>query len=122
MIVKTMKRVILQIATDGNCIIVGRAGHIIANNILHALHVRLVAPVEYRIGTIMHNNHLTKEEAINFIRRLEKKRLTFRKSILNQDPKNEMFDITINRAAFSDDEVAEFIEFAAKKKDVLPNT
>ena len=122
MIVKTLKRVILEIATDGNCIIVGRAGHIIAKTINHGLHIRLIAPLEYRINTIMHNNKLSREDAINFIERVEKERMAFRKSIMKKDPKTEMFDITLNRAAFTDEEIIELIEFAAVKKNVLPVT
>jgi len=121
MIIKTMKRVILQIATDGNCIIVGRAGYIIANNIKNALHIRLVAPLDYRINTIMHNNKLNKEEANNFIQKVEKERMNFRKSIQKHDPQNELFDITINRAAFTDEQIIELIECAAMKKNVLQN-
>ena len=118
---KTMKRVILQIATDGNCIIVGRAGHIIAEGIKKALHIRLVAPLEYRINTIMSNNDLNHEEAINFINQVDKERLAFRKAIFKQDTKNEIFDITFNRAAFSDEQIIELIECAALKKNLFQN-
>lgn len=116
---KTMKRVIRQIAADGYCIIVGRAGHIIANNIKASLHIRLIAPLDYRIDTIMHNNLLKREEAINFIEKVEKERLQFRRSIFKDDPAHEIFDITINRAAFSDEEIIELIEFAAMKKNLF---
>jgi cytidylate kinase len=116
---KTMKRVIRRIAADGYCIIVGRAGHIIANNIQASLHIRLIAPLEYRIDTIMHNNQLNREEAINFIEKVEKERLQFRRSIFKEDPAHEIFDITFNRAAFSDEEIIELIEFAAMKKNLF---
>ena len=115
----TMKRVILHIATEGNCIIVGRAGHIIAGGIKNALHIRLLAPLDYRINTIMHNNHLNREESINFINRVEKERITFRKAILKDHPENELFDIAFNRASFSDEEMVDLIEFAATKKNVF---
>ena len=118
---KTMKRVILQIATDGHCIIVGRAGHIIARKIKQAVHIRLIAPLDYRINTIMHNNHLNNEEALNFINKVEKERMAFRKAILKQDPQSEMFDMTLNRAAFSDEEIIELIECAAMKKNLIKN-
>ena len=118
---KTMKRVILQIATDGHCIIVGRAGHIIARNIKQAVHIRLIAPLDYRINTIMQNNHLSNEEALNFINKVEKERMAFRKAILKQDPQNELFDITLNRAAFSDDEIIELIECTAMRKNLIQN-
>jgi len=115
---KTMKGVILQIAADGNCIIVGRAGHIIAKDIKNALHIRLIAPLEYRINTIMQNNHLNKKEAIDFIIQVDKERTAFRKAILKEDPQNEMFDITFNRAAFTDEEMVDLIEFSARKKQL----
>jgi len=116
---KTMKGVILHIANDGFCIIVGRAGHIIAKDIKNALHIRLVAPLDYRISTIMHNNLLNREEAVHFIHKVDKERLAFRKAILKQDPQHELFDITLNRAAFSDEEIVDIIEFAATKKEIL---
>ncbi len=118
-IIKTMKRVIRQIATEGFCIIVGRAGHIIANNINASLHIRLIAPLEYRINTIMHNNHLIRNEAIDFIEKVENERLQFRRSIFKDDPAHEIFDITLNRAAFSDEEIIELIEYAAKMKKLF---
>ncbi|GAB1452515.1 hypothetical protein MASR2M47_25710 [Draconibacterium sp.] len=116
---KTMKRVIRQIATEGYCIIVGRAGHIIAENIKDSLHIRLIAPLDYRINTIMHNNNLSREEAITFIEKVEKERLQFRRSIFKDDPSHEIFDITFNRAAFSDEEIIELIECAAKKNNLF---
>ncbi len=116
---KTMKRVILQIANDGFCIIVGRAGHIIAEGLKNSLHIRLIAPMEYRINTIIQNKSFNREESIGFIERVEKKRTQFRKSILKDDPSHEMFDITINRAAFSDEEIIELIEFAGIKKNLF---
>lgn len=116
---KTMKRVILQIASDGFCIIVGRAGYIIAKGIKNALHIRLVAPVDYRINTIIQNKNFNREGAISFIERVEKERTQFRKSILNDNPSNEMFDITINRTTFGDKEIIELIEFAGMKKNIF---
>jgi len=119
MIVKTMKKIILQIATEGNCIIVGRGGHVIAANIKKALHIRLIAPIEYRINTTMNNNNLNREEAIDFIKQVDKERTAFRKAILKQDPQNEIYDITFNRAAFNEDEIIDLIEQAAAKKNVI---
>jgi cytidylate kinase len=116
---KTMNRVILQIATDGHCIIIGRAGHIIADGIKNALHIRLVAPFEYRIHTIIRNNHLSREEAIKFIHRVDKERTAFRKALLKDDPVHEMFDITFNRAAYTDDELLDLIEYAAKQRNLI---
>lgn len=116
---KTMKRVIRQIAADGYCIIVGRAGREITKSIKNSLHIRLIAPLEFRINTIMNNNHLNREEAIDFIEKVEKERINFRKAILKGDVSNELYDLTINRAAFSDEEIIELIEFVGMKKNLF---
>jgi len=116
---KTMSRVILQIATDGYCIIVGRAGHIIAQEIKHALHLRLVAPIEYRIDTIMHNNHLDHDGALKFINKVDKERMAFRKALFKEDPSHELFDAILNRAAYTDDELLDLIEFLSIQRNLI---
>lgn len=118
-VVKTVREVIRSFADEGFCIIVGRAAHIIAHDIKNALHLRLFAPLEYRIKTIMENNHLNYEEAMNFIRKVEKERKAFRKSIGDEENKDFIFDLHINRASFPDEEAIDLIEFAADKKNIF---
>jgi cytidylate kinase len=118
-VVKTVTDVIRTFALDGFCIIVGRAGHFIAQDIKNALHLRLVAPLEYRIKTIIENNHLNREEAIQFIEKVEKERLAFRKSIGNVSSEEDCFDMFINRASFNDEKTIDLIELAIEKKEIL---
>lgn len=118
-IIKTVTDVIRTFAMEGFCIIVGRAGHIIAHDVKNALHLRLVAQLEYRIKTIMENNQLNREEAINFIEKVEKERLAFRKSIGKVKYEEDMFDMFINRASFADEETMDLIEMAIDKKNIL---
>lgn len=118
-IVKTVVDVIYSLAIDGYCIIVGRAGHIIAKNIKNALHLRLVAPLDYRINTIMHNNQLNRTEAIDFINKVEKERMIFRTMISDENINSDLFDLCVNRAMFSDEEVVDIIEYAVNKKKII---
>lgn len=118
-IVKTVIGVVRNLAIEGFAIIVGRAGHIIANDIKNAIHIRLVAPLEYRIKNIQVNNHLNKEEALHFINRVEKERIAFRKAIKEENLREELFDLTLNRATFSDSELVDLIIFAIDKKGIL---
>lgn len=118
-IVKTVTDVIRTFSKEGFCIIVGRAGHIIAQDIKNALHMRLVAPLEYRIKTIMENNHLNREEAIDFIEKVENERLLFRKSIGKVEYEEDMFDMFLNRASFDDEKTIDMIEMAIEKKNIL---
>ncbi len=118
-IVKTVTDVIKTFSNEGFCIIVGRAGHIISHDIKNALHMRLVAPLEYRIKTIMENNYLNREEAIDFIERVEQERLAFRKSIGKVEYEEDMFDMFLNRASFDDEKTIDLIEVAIEKKNIL---
>lgn len=120
-IIKTVVDVVRSFAIDGFCIIVGRAGHIIAQDIKNAVHIQLTAPLEYRINTIMHNNGLNYNEAISFINKVESERSSFRKAIQKDGFYEDQFDLTINRAVFTNEEVVDLIEFAVNKKKILAN-
>ena len=118
-VIKTVIEVIHSFAEDGFCIIVGRAAHIIAQDIKNSLHLRLVAPLEYRIKTIMTNNYLNREEAIEFINKVEKERAAFRRAIKKEALEADCFDLCLNRASFQDKEAVEMIELAAEKKNIF---
>ncbi|WP_303922682.1 AAA family ATPase [Draconibacterium sediminis] len=118
-IIKTVKEVVRTLAIDGHCIIVGRASHIIASDIKNALHIRLTAPLGYRINTIMTNNKLNRNEAIAFIEKVEKERATFRKALKENNLHEDVFDITINRGSFTNEQAVDLIEFAVEKKGIL---
>lgn len=118
MILKTVKEVIKGFAVDGCCIIVGRAGHIIAKDIEHSLHVRLEAPLYWRIEKIASRNNISTDEAIKFISETEKKRETFRKHYLNKKHPEEMFDLVINVSRFKPENIVKIIKSAVELKGI----
>jgi hypothetical protein len=118
-ITRTVKDVIKTFANEGFYIIVGRAAHIIAHDIKDALHVRFIAPIEYRIKTIIDNKHLNREEAINFINRVERERKAFRKAIGYSGIEDDLFDMFINRSSFTDMETIDLILRAADHKGIF---
>lgn len=118
-IIKTVIKVVRSSAIDGYSIIVGRAGHIIASDIKNAIHFRLIAPLDYRVKTIQENNDLNREESIQFIKKVEKERIAFRKVIHDDNLHEELFDFTINRASFSNDDIVDIIEFTMDKKGIM---
>lgn len=116
----TVVDVIKSFAEDGHCIIVGRAGNVIAGSIKNAIHIRLVAPDEFKINSIMGKNHLGKEEARKFIIEEEKDRLAYRKAVLDKhSDQPEIFDVTFNRAEFDTECIVDFVLFLMDKKGML---
>lgn len=120
-IIKTVKDVVRALAIDGFNIIVGRASHIIAGDIKAAMHIRLVAPIDYRINTIIQNNNLSKAEAIKFIEKVEQERIMYRKALKEESLCEEQFDLIINRASFNDEQAVKLIEMAIDQKQILYN-
>ncbi|MBN1821187.1 MAG: cytidylate kinase-like family protein [Prolixibacteraceae bacterium] len=118
-IVKTLIDVIHTFAVEGYCIIVGRAGHIIARDIKNSLHIRLVAPLEFRIKTIMQNNNLSHNDAAEFIKRVEKERIAFRKALREEVIHEVDFDLILNRGSFEKDETIDIILEAVEIKNLL---
>ena len=117
---KTVTDVIRSFAEDGFCIIVGRGGNIIASGIKNSLHVRMVAPLDYRIETIMQKHKCNQMEAREFIDKVEKERYAYRHNVMNNSSKGpEIFDLTINCASFDKDMTIRLIHKAVKEKKIL---
>jgi cytidylate kinase len=116
----TVIDIIRSFAEDGHCIIVGRAGNLISADIKNSLHIRLVAPPEYRIKSIMQKNSLDYNEAVRFIAGEEKDRMAYRKAVMEkQTDQPEIFDLTFNRAHFSTENIADIIMYVIEKKGIL---
>lgn len=67
----------------------------------------------------MTNNYLNREEAIEFIMKVEKERAAFRRAIKKEALEPDCFDMCLNRASFQDEEAIELIKLAAEKKNIF---
>lgn len=117
-ILKAVREVIREFAIDGHCIIVGRAGHIIAGDIERSLHIRLEAPLNWRIEKIAAKQKIAKEEARAYIHETEKKRETFRKYYLDKKNPDEHFDLGINVSRFRADQIIQLIKTSVELKGI----
>jgi len=62
--VRVMKLVIRDLARRGNVLIVGQGAQVLLANWPGTLHVRIVAPLEYRIATVRARTGLSRAEAL----------------------------------------------------------
>ena len=89
--------VITDLADAGDVIIVGRASNLILATKPNALHVRVRAPLEQRIETIMNREHLTHENATTFVNEHENARIAYFKRFFKVDPNDpDNYHITLN--------------------------
>lgn len=116
---KTLVDLINSFAADGHCIIVGRAGHIIARDIEKSLFIKLTAPRDWRVKQIMEKNNLNIREANDFIEKTEKERQNFIKHISAESDKDVEFDLMINLSRLNITEVIGLIRYAAQTKGLI---
>ena len=117
--IKTVTNVIHRFGVEGYKIIIGRAANYICSDIEKALHVRIDAPLNWRIDKVMKNKDLTKEEALNYINITEKNRANYRKSIKGKKSLCDDFDLIINQASFSQENITDIIMNALKMKNII---
>lgn len=105
----TIMRVIRKYADKGNVIIVGRAGCVITNHISHALHVKLIAPFEWRVKRIQDRFDISSDAARKRVLEVDEKRKTFMSFYGGDKPDGDLFDAVFNRAHLSEEEIVESI-------------
>ena len=116
---KTLIDLIASFANDGHCIIVGRAGHLIAREIEKSLFIKLIAPYEWRVKQIMEKDNLTMREAMDFIEKTDKERQNFIKHIARENMNDIQFDLIINLAKLNITQMIDVIKFVTHTKGLL---
>ena len=103
---KKIEEVIRLLARLGKVIIIGRGGFQIARHMPGAIHLHLVAPLEYRVQTVMKFDNLTEEAAARKIKETDEERTRFLKKHHNCDIRDSAnFDLVWNVASFSTAEI-----------------
>jgi cytidylate kinase len=75
-----------EYAEQGNLVYHGHAGHALLPGIRHVLKVRLVAPLEYRIGAVMErNSRLDRKGAIRYINQVDEERTSRMRYLFDVD-------------------------------------
>ena len=97
---KTIEEVVRLLARLGKVVIIGRGGFILARHMPGAIHIRLVAPLDYRVQAIVKYDNLSEDAALKKLKEIDAERARFLKSHHNcdiEDPAH--FDIIWNVAS-----------------------
>jgi len=105
----TVAKVIRNMASEGNVIIVGRGGVAITHDISRSLHIMLEAPMEWRTVRIAENFKISQEEARKNANDVDLKRKEFREYFQGKNTDYTRFDLTINCMSFSIEEIVHII-------------
>ena len=101
---------VLHLATLGNVILVGRGAAVITRPLSNVFHVRLVAPLEQRAEKVMKQRQITREAALEFIKKEDRGYKLYLKDCFKADSDDHMlYDLVVNTARITPDNVARLI-------------
>ncbi len=112
---KQLVKVISKISQRGYAVIVGRGAEYL---IPHALKIRIIGDMEQRIRNSMKYDKLSREKAIQWLKKLDEERIDFIKTVYNHDPrKAHHYDLVIRISPnLSIEDAADLIVRLAKKR------
>ena len=108
---KAIKEVVLSIARDGYAVIIGRGGVSITRDMANALHVRLVAPLYWRVQNVMKKKGMIIEKAEEYVLQTDEKRQKLIVDFLDKKPQciDHLFDVTLNRSSFTLEQISSLV-------------
>lgn len=111
------KNVMENLASKGDCVILGRLGNFIFKDYKNALHIFIDSNLENKIVRVMKRDNLSLNDAKAKIKRVETERKNHCKHFSNEEwGATSTYDLTINSSKYSVEEVADIIVSFAKKK------
>jgi len=112
---KLLTKTIAQIAQRGYAIIIGRGAEYL---VPYALKVRIICEMNQRIENLMQFEGMTKDEAIENIKKSDEERTKFIKALYHHDPKKaHHYDLVIRTSKdLSLDDAISLIVLAAKRR------
>jgi cytidylate kinase len=111
--------VIHNIGVEGNSVILGRCGSIITSDIPRSLHIRLIAPLEWRTEVIAKRFNLDPKKAREYILDIDKKRAQLRNEIAGETVDETHYNMILNARDFTFDEMVQVIIHALQVKKVI---
>ncbi len=116
---KTVSEIIRGFAESGHFIIVGRGGVSITRDMPNSLHIRLQAPLEWRINNVSSREMISLSEAKKKIAQIDAQRNQLHHYFVGKDPDNTLFDVVFNYSTLSDDEIIGAIVNMMELKDMI---
>lgn len=104
------QRVILEMASAGNAVIIGRGSQFLLRGLPRVLHIYVFAPLPRRIENVRTHFQLTRAQAIDFIERRDAETENYLRHYYGSDgTQPELYHLLINTGLFSFETTADLI-------------
>lgn len=119
-ILKTIDKVILDFAMYGNVVIIGRGGMSVTRHLPLGVHVRLFAPLEWRLQRLIETSQCqTLNEAKTISKQMDFKRNALLKSKTKSENFEDDFDVFYNCKYLNEEEISEAIIHLLQVKKLI---
>jgi len=116
---RVIQDVVRHTAIDGHVVIVGRGSEALTQDIQRSLHIKLFAPLSWKVGIISSRNKISKSEAEKLVIETDKRRLKFVDMFLAEGQEKIVYDVDFNCAKFTRDEMVEMVLKIAEIKSLI---
>ncbi len=114
---EALQRVVLAAVEAGRVVIVGRGGQVLLGDRLDVLHVRVVAPLEFRIAYVTQREGVEQAEARSRVQLKDRDRIRYLQSIHHCHPADPyLYDLVINTHVLDLDSAVDLICLALERK------
>lgn len=111
------KNVMKDLASNGDCVILGRLGNYIFKDYKNTLHIFIDSNIENKITRVMKRDNLSLNDAKAKIKRVETERKNHCKHFSNKEwGATSTYDLTFNSSKYTVDEIANIIVSLVKGK------
>lgn len=117
---QTFASVVLNTAHNGYAIIVGRGGAAITRGLHPAIHIQMIAPIEWRLNSLMTRHDLKREETFKTLTGTDHKRYKLiRDNLKGIETVEHLFDLSINCSLVSHEEMVDMVLKLAHHRKML---
>ncbi|MFA4835910.1 MAG: cytidylate kinase family protein [Dehalococcoidia bacterium] len=116
-----VRAALAKAAGDEKLVYHGHAGHLLLGGVPHVLKVRVIADVEYRIKAAMARRNLNRQQAIDFIKKIDDDRRKWTKFLYHVDLFDpSLYDVIINVEKIKMPHACEMLTLLSQSEEFQP--
>jgi cytidylate kinase len=117
-----VQAVLCERAKAERIVYLGHAGHLLLRGVSHVLCVLVIAPMPFRVRSVMERDKVNQDEAARYIERMDRERREWTRFLYGVewlDP--DLYDLTVNLNALNVEATVEILAKAAQREEFQPN-
>lgn len=116
-VLRHLVRTLCSVAALGQAILIGRGSAVITRKLPAGIHLRLIAPIEWRVENLKRYPERAHEAKVEFVKKADRERERFTRKYLGVDANDpELYHLTLNNQFLAMDEQVEIVAAMVRAK------